>query len=647
MNNIPQKPYKPLTPFGLFVRHNFPFVEATYEARDNYDLLCKVYKQLMTVEYDQGIAQENINTLYEFLNTLELQDEVNNKLDEMAESGQLQEIMASYLNSKAVFGFDNVSDLKTATNLIDGSYAKTLGYTTKNDCGAGLYKIRTITNDDVVDNASIIPLNDTTLIAELITNKEITPEQFGCYGDATHNDTTALQNCFDFASTHKCKIVLSNKYLTDDDLEISRGVTIEGKTMNASIIGDTSNSIKLKGGSATSAYANGSDATIFSRIYFDKITVILGDTTDDWGSATTFNKCIFFGNNQTSNGIIVKNHSWIFSIIDCKIANYTNGIYFAFTNIDDSYVVDSGAAIKIDNTDIYNCNKCVYLKGAANDGYDIQITNCDFEHSHYSIYVEDGRGNNIQCKNLHIEGNTYGSIYTQTSNIYIDGIWDFNSNPETFIANYTAIDGGRIIINSGRINYENNKLAKNIGSKIYINVHQVVMPAFLYNKPILTDDSTAGVIVPDGSIYELPTAIATKNYASTQVGDLTTIEKGSNNGCIIDMILRQTDSLSSENTPTMSVFMSSTTGTKGFSIPLVKNNCYVHLVIEYREHMLRVYSSYLIDGLTESPIFEREDYFETDTTAAAKTIQLRYNYGVGTLATKKVKATALNGYELV
>ena len=46
----------------------------------------------------------------------------------MAESGELQEIMASYLNSKAVFGFNTVSDLKNATNLIDGSYAKTLGY---------------------------------------------------------------------------------------------------------------------------------------------------------------------------------------------------------------------------------------------------------------------------------------------------------------------------------------------------------------------------------------------------------------------------------------------------------------------------------------------------------------------------------------
>ena len=37
------------------------------------------------------------------------------------------------------------------TNLINGSYAKTLGYYSKNDGGGSLYKIRNITNEDIVD----------------------------------------------------------------------------------------------------------------------------------------------------------------------------------------------------------------------------------------------------------------------------------------------------------------------------------------------------------------------------------------------------------------------------------------------------------------------------------------------------------------
>lgn len=112
MNNIPQKPYKPLTPFGIFVKHNFPFIEATYEARDNYDLLCKVVAHLNTVEYNQGIAQENIEALYEFLNTLDLQDEVNNKLDEMVQNGELQQIIGTY--------FGNIKNIKNYGAIGDG-----------------------------------------------------------------------------------------------------------------------------------------------------------------------------------------------------------------------------------------------------------------------------------------------------------------------------------------------------------------------------------------------------------------------------------------------------------------------------------------------------------------------------------------------
>lgn len=120
-NNIPQKPYKPLTPFGIFVKHNFPFIEATYEARDNYDLLCKVYQHLKTVEYNQGISQENIEALYNYLNNLDVQDEINNKLDEMAESGELAEIINEHIFEELNNEIDMINSEKTL--IIGDSYA--------------------------------------------------------------------------------------------------------------------------------------------------------------------------------------------------------------------------------------------------------------------------------------------------------------------------------------------------------------------------------------------------------------------------------------------------------------------------------------------------------------------------------------------
>lgn len=645
MNNIPQKPYKPLTPFGLFIRHNFPFVEATYEARDNYDLLCKVYQQLKTVEYNQKIGEENIEALYEFLNTLDLQDEVNNKLDEMAESGQLQEIMAEYLNSKAVFGFDNVADLKSATNLIDGSYAETLGYTTKNDCGGGLYKIRTITNEDVVDNASIIPLNDSTLIAELITNKEITPEQFGCIGDNQTNDTTALQKCFNYASNNSCKIILSNKYLINDDIEIERGTSLEGKTLNAGIYGNN-NKIIITGGSQYTGYVDNSDLMEFKNIYFKKITIVLGDTINDFGMGLSFNKCILFGDNEDIDGFIIKNNCWIFTINDCKITNYQNGINFKFQNENSSYVVNSGASIKISNTDIFNCDNAIYSIGSATDGYDIQITNCDFEHCEYSIYSENGRGNNYNITNLHIEGNEIGSIYSDATNFYINNIWDFDSNPNTYIAKYTAVNNGKIIINSGRINFTTEKLVKNIDSRVYMNLNEIVIPQFIYNNHILTNDSTRGIITPDGYVFSVPNSVVTKEYSATDIETLGVIEVGSNNGFEFDVFLRQTGSLASETTPSFTVFMSSTTGTVGISIPFNPNNANAHINIIYKEHLLKVSCDYIIDGQTTSTHFEDYRFITTDTITAQKTIQLRYNNGIGTVQTKGLIAKHINGYSL-
>lgn len=43
------------------------------------------------------------NYVRDYFNNLDVQEEINNKLDEMTESGVLQEIITSYLNSKAFF----------------------------------------------------------------------------------------------------------------------------------------------------------------------------------------------------------------------------------------------------------------------------------------------------------------------------------------------------------------------------------------------------------------------------------------------------------------------------------------------------------------------------------------------------------------
>lgn len=133
----------------------------------------------------------------DYFDNLDVQEEINNKLDDMAEAGTLQEIITQYINTTALWMFDNVAGMKLATNFTDGSYAKTLGYYTRNDKGGATYKIRTKTQADTANEMTLIALNDTTLIAELVLNPCMNVKQFGAKGDGITNDTSNIQCALD------------------------------------------------------------------------------------------------------------------------------------------------------------------------------------------------------------------------------------------------------------------------------------------------------------------------------------------------------------------------------------------------------------------------------------------------------------------
>lgn len=180
----------------------------------------------------------------DYFENLDVQEEINNKLDDMTEAGTLQEIIGEYLNANAVWGFNTVADMVASPNLIDGSYARTLGYHSKNDRGGALYKIRAITNDDVVDGGAIVEMEDDTLIAELIYDNGILPEQYGCYGDGTHDDTVQFKKLLNLITTKGLTLIGEGIYLlteaiTFGDINIvmpsakiktNYGITINGAT---------------------------------------------------------------------------------------------------------------------------------------------------------------------------------------------------------------------------------------------------------------------------------------------------------------------------------------------------------------------------------------------------------------------------------
>ena len=116
--------------------------------------------------------------------------------------------------------FDTVADMKSSTNLIDGSYAKTLGFTTKGDEGGATYKIRELGVSETANNIDIISLHD-NIVAELITEPVMTTRQFG---SGTNADADVLAK----ALTACDEIILSdNLTIAPQQIEISSNKVID------------------------------------------------------------------------------------------------------------------------------------------------------------------------------------------------------------------------------------------------------------------------------------------------------------------------------------------------------------------------------------------------------------------------------------
>ena len=207
-----KKELKPIPPFKNFILENFPFIEEDFDALTNYELLCHVVNYVKTMGNEFNDIIINIEALNNWFNNLDVQDEINNKLDQMVEDGTLQEIITTYIQSNVAWTFDNINDMKNATNLINGSYARTLGYHSLNDGGGAVYKIRTITNDDIIDEASIIEIEtDNSLIAELIIQNNINAKQFSAYGDGIHDDSGAIQKAINYINRKRINTTLHDK----------------------------------------------------------------------------------------------------------------------------------------------------------------------------------------------------------------------------------------------------------------------------------------------------------------------------------------------------------------------------------------------------------------------------------------------------
>lgn len=156
--------YNKLTPFKLCVLQNFPFIEADFDSLTNYELLCKIVEYLNKTIDSQNMVVSNITELNNWFNNLDVQTEINNKLDEMAQDGTLENIINEQLftklntkYTKAIISYDTINDMINDETIEENQVIYVLGNKSKGDGFSAYYKI---SNLGEVNGLYVIELNN-------------------------------------------------------------------------------------------------------------------------------------------------------------------------------------------------------------------------------------------------------------------------------------------------------------------------------------------------------------------------------------------------------------------------------------------------------------------------------------------------------
>ena len=211
---------------GLFTNYIFKAIPLAFdESMSYYETLCGLLYYLKntiipTVNNNADAVAE-LQTLYEELRTyvndyftnLDVQKEINIKLDAMVEDGTLENILAKYIDNNLKRIYNSLELLKQA-DLSENIKVQTLGYYSINDGGGANYIIRNVAPTGYYET-----LNNGKF-AELIPDFYIKPEQFGAYGDNIHDDTNAINNLLEYIKNHEYKLIGKNEYKIENPLII-------------------------------------------------------------------------------------------------------------------------------------------------------------------------------------------------------------------------------------------------------------------------------------------------------------------------------------------------------------------------------------------------------------------------------------------
>ena len=167
-----------LPPFKSFLASNIPSVyDNTLSYYDELTKLIAYLEQQVVpainknaediAKYEGGLEQLK-EYVDHYFDNLDVQQEINNKLDAMAEGGELAEIVALYANLPCIHAYDTIADMAASESLVAGSFARAMSKTVAGTGDGNYYKIRETVGGDNPDGVNLVTITGTTLVAEII-----------------------------------------------------------------------------------------------------------------------------------------------------------------------------------------------------------------------------------------------------------------------------------------------------------------------------------------------------------------------------------------------------------------------------------------------------------------------------------------------